>query len=69
MAAAGVVAGASAGYLLARFASSVFLDIRMPSALPVVVSALVLLSAAVVAAALPAARAARVDVMQALRSE
>jgi len=41
----------------------------MPSALPVIVSALVLLAAAVVASAVPAARAARVDVIQALRSE
>jgi ABC-type antimicrobial peptide transport system permease subunit len=37
--------------------------------LPVVVSAVVLLAAAVVASAVPAARAARVDVVQALRSE
>jgi putative ABC transport system permease protein len=42
---------------------------RMPGAVPVVASALVLLAAAVVASVLPAARAARVDVMEALRSE
>ena len=41
----------------------------MPSVLPVVGSALVLLAAAVIASALPAARAARVDVMQALRTD
>jgi len=35
----------------------------------VVASAVVLLAAAVVASVLPAARAARVDVMEALRSE
>jgi ABC-type antimicrobial peptide transport system permease subunit len=69
MAIAGVVAGAAGGYLLARFAGSVFLDMRMPSAVPVIASALILLLAAVVASALPAARAARVDVMEALRSE
>ena len=69
MAIAGVAAGAAGGYLLARFAGSVFLDMRMPSALPVIVSAFVLLAAAVVASALPAARAARVDVIQALRTE
>ena len=69
MAIGGVVAGAVGGYLLARFASSYFLDLRMPTALPVVASAFLLLLAAVVASAWPAARAARVDVMQALRSD
>jgi len=37
--------------------------------LPVVLSAFVLLAAAVVASMVPAARAARIDVIQALRSE
>jgi putative ABC transport system permease protein len=69
MAIAGVIAGAAGGYLLARLAGSYFQDMRMPSALPVVGSAFVLLAAAVIASALPAARAARVDVMQALRAE
>jgi putative ABC transport system permease protein len=69
MAGAGVVAGAAGGYLLARFAGSYFLDVRMPSALPVIASALILLAAAVVASALPAARAARINVMEALRSD
>jgi putative ABC transport system permease protein len=41
----------------------------MPGALPVAVSAFVLITVAVVASVLPAARAARVDIMQALRSE
>ena len=66
---AGVAAGALGGYLLARFAASLFTDMRMPSALPVVFSSLVLLAAAVIASALPALRAARVDVMQALRAD
>jgi putative ABC transport system permease protein len=57
------------GYVLARFAGSLLLNMKMPSALPVIVSALILLIAAVAASALPAARAARVDVIQALRSE
>ncbi len=69
MATAGVVAGAACGYALARLAGSYFLDMRMPSAAPVVASALVLLAAAVVASALPAARAARINVIEALRSE
>jgi len=69
MAAAGILAGAAFGFVLARLAGRYFLDIKMPGALPVVVSAFVLMTVAVIASVLPAARAARVDVMQALRSE
>src|SRR5580693_8271931 len=69
MAAAGVVAGAAFGFVLARLAGRYFLDVKMPGALPVFVSAFVLMAVAVIASVLPAARAARVDVMQALRSE
>ena len=69
MAIAGVVAGAAGGYILARLADSYFLNVHMPSALPVIGSALVLLAAAIIASALPAARAARVDVIQALRTD
>jgi putative ABC transport system permease protein len=69
MAAAGVLAGAALGFVLARLAGRYFLDVKMPGALPVLVSAFVLMAVAVIASVLPAARAARVDVMQALRSE
>ena len=69
MAAAGVFAGAASGFALARLAGKYFADVQMPGAFPVSISALVLMSVAVVASALPAARAARIDVTQALRSE
>jgi predicted permease len=69
MAAVGVLAGAAFGLIVARVAGSYFGDLKMPGVLPVIVSALVLLGAAVIASMLPAARAARVDVIQALRSE
>jgi predicted permease len=69
MAAAGVAAGAACGYVLARLAGSYFLEVKMPGVLPVIGAAVVLLAAAVIASMLPAARAAHVDVMQALRSE
>ena len=69
MAAIGVVAGAACGYVLARLAGSYFEDVRMPSALPVFGSVLVLLTAAIVASVWPAARAARINVIEALRSE
>jgi putative ABC transport system permease protein len=69
MAAAGVIAGAALGLLLALVASRFFGEIKMPGLLPVLIAALGLMAVAVVASVLPAARAARVDVMQALRSE
>ena len=69
MAAAGVAAGAAFGFVLARLAGRYFLDVKMPGALPVFISAFVLMAVAVIASVLPAARAARVDIMQALRSE
>jgi putative ABC transport system permease protein len=69
MAAAGVLAGAAFGFVLARLAGRYFLGVKMPGVLPVFVSVFVLMTVAVVASVLPAARAARVDIMQALRSE
>jgi len=69
MAAVGVVAGAVCGFALAHLAGSYFQDVRLPGVLPVAASAAVLLAAAVIASVLPAARAARVDVMQALQSD
>jgi predicted permease len=69
VAAAGILAGAACGYALARLAGSYVQDVRLPGAMPVAGAAAVLLAAAIVASVLPAARAARVDVIQALRSE
>jgi predicted permease len=69
MAAAGIVAGALFGFVLARLARSYFADVTMPGAFAITASALVLLTVAVIASMLPAARAARVDVIQALRTE
>jgi predicted permease len=69
MAVVGVLAGAACGYALARLAGSYFQDMRMPSALPLFGSVVVVLAAAVAASVWPAARAARVNVIEALRSE
>ncbi len=69
MAGAGIVAGAAGGYALARLAGGYFRDMQMPGATVAVASGVILLAAAVIASALPAARAARVDVIQALRAE
>jgi predicted permease len=65
----GVAAGAACGFALVRITSSYFAELKMPGALPVLASGVVLLSAAVIASMLPAMRAARVDVTQALRAE
>ena len=67
--AVGITAGAAAGYVFAGVASSYLEQVRVPSALPVIVAATLLATAAVLASLLPAARASRVDVLQALRSE
>jgi len=69
MAVAGVLAGSAFGFALARLADRYLLELKMPGAVPAAASALVLMTVAVVASVLPAARAARVDVMQALHSE
>jgi putative ABC transport system permease protein len=69
IAVAGVAVGAVGGYVLARLAGSYVQDVRLPGVVPVIASTAVLLTAAVVASFLPAARAARIDVTQALRAE
>jgi predicted permease len=69
MAVGGLVVGLVCGYCLAQLAGSYLGDLKTPGVLPVAGSALVLLLAAVIASVVPAARAARVDVMQALRTE
>lgn len=69
MAFLGILAGALFGYALAHLAASYVEHMHVPGALTVIGSAAALLAAAIIASALPATRAARVDVMQALRSE
>jgi putative ABC transport system permease protein len=65
----GVVAGAAGGFALARVVGSYIQNVQLPGVWPVLASAAVLLVAAVIGSLLPAARAARVDVVQALRAE
>jgi len=69
MSSVGVAAGAAGGFALARLVGSYVQNVRLPGALPLIGSATVLLVAAVIGSLLPAARAARVDVVQALRAE
>jgi ABC-type antimicrobial peptide transport system permease subunit len=69
IAGAGVIVGTLGGYALARLAGSWFESVQMPGAIVVIASAAILLVAALVASVVPASRAARVDVMEALRAE
>ena len=68
MTALGIGAGLACGFGLERLAGNYF-DVRMPGAWVVAGAAAILLIAAVVASAWPALRAARVDVVQALRAD
>ncbi|MGH9310456.1 MAG: FtsX-like permease family protein, partial [Vicinamibacterales bacterium] len=69
IAALGILVGAIGGMLLARLFGGYIADIRIPGALPLAAAASILIGAAVLASLMPAARAARVDVIRALRSE
>jgi len=65
----GIGAGAVGGFVLSRVAARFFTSVQLPGPLAVAAAAVVLLAAAVIASWLPAARAARIDVIEALRSE
>ncbi|HEX6164233.1 MAG TPA: ADOP family duplicated permease [Vicinamibacterales bacterium] len=65
----GIIAGTAFGYLFAGIASSYIQQLRMPGLPALLGAAAVLIAAALAASLMPAARASRVDVLQALRSE
>ena len=65
----GIVAGAIGGIALARLVGSYVQDVQIPGPLATGGAAAILIAAAVLASLMPAARASRVDVMQALRAE
>jgi ABC-type antimicrobial peptide transport system permease subunit len=69
MAMVGLAVGLACGIGMAQLAGTFLGGLKMPGVLPVAGSALVLLLAAVIASLIPAARAARIDVLQALRTE
>jgi ABC-type antimicrobial peptide transport system permease subunit len=66
---AGITAGAVLGYVLTGVASTYLGTSGMPGVVPTVGAAAILTGAALIASLVPAARASRVDVLQALRSE
>jgi ABC-type lipoprotein release transport system permease subunit len=63
------VAGVAGGFLLARVAGGFVEEVRLPGALTLTAAAVLLAAAALLASLVPAARAARVDVIRALRPE
>jgi putative ABC transport system permease protein len=65
----GVGAGVVCGIVFAGGIGRYVADVHVPGTLTFLASALVILAAAVIASALPAARAARVNAVEALRSE
>ena len=69
IAAAGIASGVVGGLVLTRVAGGFLPDLRVPGAAAVIGAATVLVSAAIVASLVPAARASKVDVMRALRDE
>ena len=69
IASAGILVGGLGGIALAWVASLLFGVAQMPGAMPIAGAAVLLAAAAILASLLPAVRASRVDVIQALRSE
>jgi putative ABC transport system permease protein len=69
IAAIGIAAGALGGFVLSRLATRFFTSVQVPGALAVGAAAAVLLAAALLASWMPAARASRIDVIEALRAE
>jgi putative ABC transport system permease protein len=69
IAVAGIAAGIVGGIALARIVGSYIQDVHLPDALPTIGAATILISAAILASLMPAARAARVNVVEALRAE
>jgi predicted permease len=69
IAGAGIVAGVVGGLALARLLGAYIQEVQMPGAVPVIGAAVILVAAAILASLMPAARASRVDVIQALRSD
>ncbi len=65
----GIVIGVLGGLALVALASGYIPDLRVPGVLPAAGAAAILLGAALTATFIPAARASRVDVVEALRSE
>jgi ABC-type antimicrobial peptide transport system permease subunit len=69
MATIGVIAGVILGIVFARGLGRYITEVQLPGTPAFLISGFVILAAAVIASAVPAARAARVNAMEALRAE
>jgi ABC-type antimicrobial peptide transport system permease subunit len=69
IAAIGIVAGALVGWILSRLAGNYVQALQLPGPLPLIGSAATIIASAVLASLVPAARAARINTVQALRAE
>ena len=69
IAAIGIAAGGLVGWGLSRLAGNYVPELQLPGPIPLIGSAAVIVTSAVVASLVPAARAAHVDAVQALRAE
>jgi putative ABC transport system permease protein len=69
IAAIGIAAGAFVGWGVSRLAGNYVPELQLPGPIPLIGSAAVIVTSAVVASLVPAARAAQVDTVQALRAE
>ncbi|HKF45853.1 MAG TPA: ADOP family duplicated permease [Terracidiphilus sp.] len=69
IAAIGIAAGGFVGWGLSRLAGSYVPELQLPGPIPLIGSAAVIVMSAVVASLVPAARAAQVDTVQALRAD
>jgi putative ABC transport system permease protein len=69
IAAIGIAAGGLVGWALSRLAGNYVPELQLPGPIPLIGSAAVIVTSAVVASLVPAARAAQVDTVQALRAE
>jgi predicted permease len=69
IAAIGIAAGGLVGWGLSRLAGNYVPELQLPGPIPLIGSAAVIVTSAVLASLVPAARAARVDTLQALRAE
>jgi putative ABC transport system permease protein len=65
----GVGSGVLLGIAFSRAIGKYIAEVQQPGVLPLVASAFIILAAAVIASAVPAARAARINAVEALRSE